>query len=66
MAFAKGLATLGNRDAGEHKHVFESWWECYGIKDAQFVLDLEADRDAWKRRAAKHGCDVENGDPDCG
>lgn len=20
----------------------------------------------WKRRAAKHGCDTEHGDPDCG
>ena len=20
----------------------------------------------WKQRAAKHGCDTENGDPDCG
>lgn len=25
MAFCKGLATMGNRDAGEHKHTFQSW-----------------------------------------
>jgi hypothetical protein len=66
MAFCKGLATLGNRDAGEHKHVFESWWECYGTKDAAFVVALVSERDEWKRRAVAHGCDAERGDPDCG
>lgn len=27
---------------------------------------LIKERDEWKRRAAQHGCDVDNGDPDCG
>lgn len=27
---------------------------------------LQAERDNWKRRAEQHGCDVVNGDPDCG
>lgn len=27
---------------------------------------VEAEREHWKRRAASHGCDVDNGDPDCG
>lgn len=27
---------------------------------------LVSQREAWKRRAGQHGCDVENGDPDCG
>lgn len=26
----------------------------------------QADRDAWRRRAEQHGCDVEHGDPECG
>ena len=65
MAFAKGLATLGNRDAGKHMHTFESWWECYGAKDAKYVEDLIAERDDWKRRALKHGCQ-DGGDLDCG
>lgn len=30
------------------------------------IKKLKADRDEWKRRAAKHGCNVEKGDPDCG
>ena len=30
------------------------------------VEGLVKDRDEWKRRAAKHGCDVVNGDDDCG
>ena len=40
MAFCKGLAVMGNRDAGEHKHVFESWWLCYGVVDARSTLAL--------------------------
>ena len=27
---------------------------------------LIEERDEWKRRAAQHGCDTEDGDPDCG
>jgi hypothetical protein len=29
----------------------------------QALLD---DRDKWKKRAEQHGCDVNNGDPECG
>jgi hypothetical protein len=42
MAFCKGLATMGNRDAGEHKAVFEAWWQCYGRKDADHLIGMEA------------------------
>ena len=28
--------------------------------------DLIHEIKLWKSKAAKHGCDVENGDPDCG
>lgn len=27
---------------------------------------LKRERDEWKRRAAAHGCDTDNGDVDCG
>ena len=27
---------------------------------------LTRERDEWKRRAEKHGCNVVDGDPDCG
>lgn len=30
------------------------------------VGKLAAEAAEWKRRAGKHGCDVEKGDPDCG
>jgi hypothetical protein len=30
------------------------------------IKKLKADVEMWKQRAAKHGCDVEKGDPDCG
>lgn len=38
IAFCKGLATMGNRDAGEHKHTFQSWWLCYGVHDARNTI----------------------------
>ncbi len=46
MAFCKGLATMGNRDAGEHKAVFESWWQCYGAIDAATLIAARTERDA--------------------
>lgn len=33
---------------------------------AQTIARLTRERDAWKARAAKHGCNVDEGDPDCG
>jgi hypothetical protein len=30
------------------------------------VVRLRKDVESWKRRAEQHGCDVENGDADCG
>ena len=30
------------------------------------IVRLAAEVERWKRRAAKHGCDVEKGDEDCG
>ncbi len=30
------------------------------------IARLTQEAESWKRRAAKHGCDVEKGDPDCG
>jgi hypothetical protein len=30
------------------------------------VVRLRKEVESWKRRAEQHGCDVENGDPDCG
>lgn len=33
---------------------------------AQYIAELEKERDEWKRRAAQHGCNIEDGDPDCG
>lgn len=30
-----------------------------------FIAELMVERDEWKRRAEKHGCDVEGGDSDC-
>ena len=44
------------------------------IRELEFkirMLELKANRLEqeslmWKRRAAQHGCDVENGDPECG
>jgi len=30
------------------------------------VGGLVADRDAWKKRAAQHGCNTEEGDHECG
>lgn len=27
---------------------------------------LSSEIDSWQRRAAQHGCNVEDGDPDCG
>jgi hypothetical protein len=32
----------------------------------QVIARLTRERDAWKARAAKHGCNVVDGDPDCG
>lgn len=31
-----------------------------------YVASLLVDIEEWKRRAAKHGCNVDDGDPDCG
>jgi hypothetical protein len=33
---------------------------------ARAVVRLADERDAWKKRAAQHGCDVDNGDRECG
>lgn len=33
---------------------------------ADLVARLISERDDWKRRAASHGCNTEEGDPDCG
>ena len=74
MAFAKGAAVMGNREIGDvegygvrGKAVFDEWWERYGKGDAERAIEkLAAERDAWKRRAAQHGCDIERGDPECG
>jgi hypothetical protein len=30
------------------------------------VVRLKEEVESWKNRAAKHGCNVEDGDPDCG
>jgi len=30
------------------------------------VRKLKVEVEMWKRRAAKHGCNVDTGDPDCG
>jgi hypothetical protein len=32
----------------------------------EIIAYWKAQAESWKRRAEKHGCDVENGDPDCG
>ena len=44
MAFCKGLAVMGNRDAGEHRDVFQSWWLSYGIVDARSTLASAGER----------------------
>lgn len=28
--------------------------------------EVEKERDSWKKRASQHGCNTEEGDPDCG
>lgn len=43
--------------AGHTAHVL-------ALEDA--ARDAKAEAASWKERARKHGCDVENGDPDCG
>lgn len=45
MAFCKGLAVMGNADAGEHKHAFQSWWLSYGVVDARGTLAAARERD---------------------
>lgn len=32
----------------------------------EVVAYWKAQAESWKRRAAKHGCDIEKGDDDCG
>lgn len=32
----------------------------------QRIAELMLDVEQWKRRAEKHGCNVDDGDPDCG
>jgi hypothetical protein len=43
--------------------------EVSAADEGREILQDEAASDhdcAWKERARKHGCDVDNGDPDCG
>lgn len=32
---------------------------------SKLYMLMADERDEWKRRAERHGCDVEHGDPDC-
>lgn len=42
-------------------------WPVAGASPAHRALEeMTAERDRWKKRAAKHGCDIANGDDDCG
>jgi hypothetical protein len=52
MAFCKGMAVMGNRDAGEHRATFDSWWLSYGVIDANLMFqDLELALDTRDRLA---------------